>query len=334
MESGIDLITKDASNAKLSNKIDWGQPGVYGSGDEHQASVAINNRGIAVNVFWTGDETKNKTSCYYRVGAINIYTKTIAWGASHFYDRGISPAIAINDQGVVIEAHQSEKVGDYRLWSRVGFVDSDSKTIAWGGSNYYDHGNPPAIALNNNNIAVEVHQSQKSGDYSLWSRVGFVDPDHKNIFWGDSNYYDHGNPPAVAIDGDNLVIEVHQSQKTNDYSLWYRTGTVDQDHRTIAWGDSNYYDHGTPPSVAVNNTGTGVVEIHQTEQYLNSALWYHLGYVDYTGKAITWGDSNSCGLGIDSPSIAINDSAVVVEVHEEGGGGALWWVYRVGRYSI
>jgi hypothetical protein len=204
-------------------------------------------------------------------------------------------------------SHQSEKVGDYSLWSRVGFVDSDSKTIAWGGSNYYDHGNPPAIALNNNNIAVEVHQSQKSGDYSLWSRVGFVDPDHKNIFWGDSNYYDHGNPPAVAIDGDNLVIEVHQSQKTNDYSLWYRTGTVDQDHRTIAWGDSNYYDHGTPPSVAVNNTGTGVVEIHQTEQYLNSTLWYHLGYVDYTGKAITWGDSNSCGLGIDSPSIALNN---------------------------
>ena len=140
------------------------------------------------------------------------------------------------------------------------------------------------------------HQSEKVGDYSLWSRVGFVDSDSKTIAWGGSNYYDHGNPPAVAIDGDNLVIEVHQSQKTNDYSLWYRTGTVDQDHRT------SY----TPPSVAVNNTGTGVVEIHQTEQYLNSTLWYHLGYVRFIGKAITWGDSNSVGCGNKSPSIAIN----------------------------
>jgi len=30
MESGIDLITKDASNAKLSNKIDWGNQAYMG----------------------------------------------------------------------------------------------------------------------------------------------------------------------------------------------------------------------------------------------------------------------------------------------------------------
>ena len=87
------------------------------------------------------------------------------------YDHGISPSIAISTMkvdadsksvSVVIECHQSQN--NETLLNRVGKVDADKKTIAWGSRNggEYDSGTSPSIAINNNFMIVEVHETGSS----------------------------------------------------------------------------------------------------------------------------------------------------------------------------
>ena len=60
-------------------------------------------------------------------------------------DKGYNPAVAINDQGQVIEVHDS---GHGNLWYWTGQLNSDG-SISWKRHGHYDTGTTPAIDLNN-----------------------------------------------------------------------------------------------------------------------------------------------------------------------------------------
>ena len=94
----------------------------------------------------------------------------ISWGPSEPYDTGDSNAVALDDQGDVVEVH----VGSGRLFSRVGTADfiSDLGSITWGPSVEYDTGGPNAVALwkdpGGAGYVAEVHV----GSGRLFYRVG------------------------------------------------------------------------------------------------------------------------------------------------------------------
>lgn len=87
-------------------------------------------------------------------------------------------------------------------------------TVDWGNS--IDTGRNPSVAVNNNGVAVEIHERH---NLELWYRVGMVDTDSKTINWGSSHKYDSGVQPHVAIDDHLNVVENHESQ--NHETLWY-----------------------------------------------------------------------------------------------------------------
>jgi hypothetical protein len=231
---------------------------------------------------------------------------TVRFGDGIKYDNGVTPSVAANDQGTLIEVHQSQN--GPTLWATVGAFDFDAR---WGDSSQYDTGVQPSVALNDQGTVVEVHKSETHD--TLWCRVGSVDPARKTVSWGASVQYDKGQTPSVALNGRNQVIEVHQSE--NKDTLWYHVGTVDPAGKTIRWETSHQYDHGICPSVALNDAGT-VVEMHQSQN--EGTLWYHVGSIS-TG----FGPSHSHSRGV-TPSVALNDEGLAVEVHQSDTHETLW----------
>ena len=245
---------------------------------------------------------------------------------------------------LVVEVHESKDSG--KLWYHVGIADPIAKTIDWGESYQYDKGHLPSVAVDGLNV-VEVHQglekkdllaSMASGDDvlkapRLFFHVGTVNLDTKTIEWGESQKYDKGRWPSVAIDG-LQVTEVHQA-KDGEF-LWYRVGNLDPATKTIDWGPSTQYDKGW--FSAIDTDGDFAVEAHRSLDKVNSwtddtmptRLFCHVGIRHNDTRSIAWGESQKYDAKGKFPNIALSDQ-VVVEVHQSHKENALW--YHVGNIN-
>lgn len=235
--------------------------------------------------------------------------KTVQFGLAEKYDSGRSCQVATN-ANTAVEVHVSEASSD--LWYHVGKING--ATVNWGGSKNYSNGYKPSIALNNHQLAVEVHETSNIFTHSMYYKVGSIDG--SSIDWGSDEKYDSGKEPHVALNDSGTVVEVHKSQSFD--TLWYRVGQIKG--KSIDWGSSHEYDQGVAPSVSINNHGV-VVEVHKSQGY--NTLWYRVGKI--TGKTIDWGGSREYQDGIE-PSVAITDDGKVVEVHRSQGMTGLWQI--------
>lgn len=235
--------------------------------------------------------------------------KKTQFGLAEKYDSGRSCSVA-NNTAIAVEVHNSEASSD--MWYHVGNING--ATVQWGGSKSYSNGYNPSIAINNNNIVVEVHETSNIITNSMYCKVGSVNGN--SIDWGDDSKYDSGKQPSVAINDNGVVVEVHKSQGAN--TLWYRVGQING--KKIDWGDSHKYDDGVNPSVSLNNNGV-VVEVHKSQG--GNTLWYRVGQIN--GKSINWGGSHQYQDGI-TPSVAITDDGTVIEIHESQGLTGLWQI--------
>lgn len=95
---------------------------------------------------------------------------------------------------------------------------------------------------------------------------------------------------------------------------------------TIQFGVAEQYDSGRSCNVA-NNTQFAV-EVHNSEA--SSDMWYHIGQIN--GATINWGGSHKYSNGY-VPSIAINSSNIVVEVHETSNVVTNSMYYKVGTIN-
>ena len=185
-------------------------------------------------------------------------------------------------------------------------------------SERYGKGIAPRIAMNLNNVAVEVHQSEN--EKTLWYSVGSANGSTVNF--GESHKYDKGIKPSVAVSRGGLVVEVHQSE--NESTLWYRVGVVEGSK--IRWtndDESIKYDNGERPSVAITDNEL-VIEVHKSQSH--DTLWYRFG--QFNGSTIDWEESREYDDGI-RPSVAITNDGLVVEVHQSQNHDTLW--SKVGR---
>ena len=184
----------------------------------------------------------------------------------------------------------------------------------FGKAAVYDTGTSPSVALNNENVVVEVHKNANSD--ALYYHVGKVEGD--KIAFGGSHKYDSGVQPSVAITDSGLVVEAHKSENFN--TLYYHIGRVDGDK--ITFGTSQEYDEGIYPSVAITDDGL-VVEVHQSKHSENfGKIHYRIGRV--AGDKINWGGSFEYDSG-SRPSVAITNDGVVVEIHQSEIFNTVWY---------
>lgn len=176
-------------------------------------------------------------------------------------DRGLDPAIAINDLGQVIEVHQSESNSD-DMWLWTGQVQADG-SIQWMHHADYDTGNAPAVAINNDGLIIEVHEDPDWNDNNLWYRVGRIDENYVVQWSTDGGQQfpggDDGEGPTVAfVDLDGVEVrEVHQSS-SNDQRWYWSATVVDETGGTVQWdrplGDGKT-DDGFYPRASVSYGG-------------------------------------------------------------------------------
>jgi chitinase len=206
---------------------------------------------------------------------------------------------------------------------------------AFGSGNRYDLGLSPSIAVNANNVVVEVHKTQTS-ENTLWWHAGTVNNNYIDFGGGFlglgggatqiSN--DIGTDPSVALNKNNQVVVFYNANSKNHYHVGSVVDTGMGSGKEVTWYTAADATDGAPATVALNDSGL-VVEVHPSEG-LSNALWYRAGRIN--GTAIDWsngGDSINYDTG-GRPSIAMNNHGMVVEVHpSQGLSNDLW--YRVGQ---
>jgi hypothetical protein len=281
--------------------IQFGLAEKYDSGDN--CSVATNSQ-FAIEVH----NSENFSDIWYHIGKIN--GATIDWEESHKYSNGYHPSIAVNNNNVVVEVHETSNILTDSLYYKVGTI-LNGETVDWGEDDKYDSGKQPSISINDYGVVVEVHKSESIN--TLYYRVGQIND--KKIQWGDSHKYDDGVMPSVSINNDGLVVEVHKSE--SNHKLWYRVGEIKG--YNITWGESHEYQDGIAPNIGITNDGL-VVEVHESEG--SSGLWQLTGQVN--GNLITWGTSSNFDSG-SKPKMGISlDGEVAVQVHK-GDSSELWY---------
>jgi hypothetical protein len=177
-----------------------------------------------------------------------------------YFDRGFHSSTAINENGVILDVHESgHSSSSTGLYDRVGhFTDlaGGNYTIVWDSGvsgKSYDDGINPHVALNNYNAVVEVHQV--TGENLMHYRRGTVNGG--TISFGDSPRYDsNAGEAAVALLDSGQVVELHRSGGR----AYARTGSL-RLHSTarIEWSSSVEIsdaasDAARYPAVATNGT--------------------------------------------------------------------------------
>jgi hypothetical protein len=143
------------------------------------------------------------------------------------------------------------------------------------------------------------------------------------VFHGLGLQYSHGETPAIGITRLGRVVEVHRAEMSN--RLYSRVGDLKE--ATIIWKQSILYGTGLTPRVAVNNHNV-VVEVHKNEA-TGRTLYYTVGKL--ADDRVDWGQPRRTfdyATGI-KPSVALNDTGAVVEVHEAPYYNDLW--YQLGK---
>lgn len=126
---------------------------------------------------------------------------------------------------------------------------------------------------------------------------------------------DVGFNPAVSLNGNGQIVEVHDSGAG---WLWYWTGVYGPDGR-VTWLRHGKFDTGVTPAVALNDNGW-LVEVHQSQS--STTLWYHVGFLDGAGE-ITWGASHQYDNGV-LPTLAFTGSSSLREIHRSQNSSQNW----------
>lgn len=289
-------------------------------------SIASNIHDTALALYAQQDPDDDAYYVYYCLVG-HAGDGSISWGSKIQVARvsnGPDPLfrVALNDHHLCIIVFDSES----KLYAVGGRVDPATKTVSFGDTNQWDSGLNPAIALNNSNIAVEVHQGNGNSQRVYYS-VGSIDPATKWVSFNDSKHYDSGQRPNVALNNANVVLEVHETTAMT-LSLWCTVGTIQDDREHIDFGAPQDYDNGMRPSVALNDANE-TLEVHWASM-VSVALWSHAGTIDPTAKTAAWNTSWNYDHG-GFAACAMNNRRAVVEVHRTSELGDTLGS-RVGRY--
>jgi hypothetical protein len=195
-------------------KVVWG-PSQRFPWDGTWPNVAMNNEGIVLFISSSG-RFKSSSNLHYAVGQVNPYggtNQSITWLTPNYhFDSGFHSSTAFNNNGVIVEVHESGS-GGTGLYYRVGHLKDPSGgdfTIEWDSGDKgvkYDDGINPQIAIDNSDEAIEVHQV--TAEHYMHYRRGPIF--RGKINFGGSPRYDNDSQEATVMLLDNGgVVELHR----------------------------------------------------------------------------------------------------------------------------
>jgi hypothetical protein len=173
-------------------------------------SISVNYNGTIAEAH----EADGKKGMYYRLGHLKAPGSgdfNIVWDSGdlgQWWDDGVNPEIAINDNNDVVEVHQASG-DDHRLHYTRARISGNRITFGTDHP-FFSTGNRPAVTLLNNGYLVEMHGGNHNSKTGLWElryRVGTLDPNNATLInWPDGTtvgYID--NMGGVGTNGAYLV---------------------------------------------------------------------------------------------------------------------------------
>lgn len=237
-----------------------------------------------------------------------------AWVQPQHFATGVSPSIAYNNHDTVVGVYARKDPNNGNYFYYDCFVGkADDKSISWGQKFQVAHVSAEnsegmaRVALNDNNLLIVVWDSR----YKMYAVGGSVDPVAKTVSFGQTNEWDSGMNPSVALNNSNIAVETHQGDD-NPLRIYYSVGSIDPNTKWVSFRDSKHYDSGHRPSVSVNNANY-VIESHETTAATYS-LWCTVGKIQDDREHIDFGDPQDYDNGM-RPSVSLNDANEVMQVH-------------------
>jgi hypothetical protein len=140
-----------------------------------------------------------------------------------------------------------------------------------------------------------------------------------------------GIDTSLTAHPSGVVLEFHKTENRANHTIWYHVGK--RNENSVTWGPSQVSGLGQWPTVTMSKEGY-VILVYGNQPYKDgSDLKYRVGKIDPNGdhnQSITWlTESMYYDRGYHG-SIAINDSGVIVGVHETGHASDGLY-YRVGH---
>jgi hypothetical protein len=137
--------------------------------------------------------------------------------------------------------------------------------------------------------------------------------------------------PTVALHSSGLVLQFFRTPGRAEIS--YRVGLKIGD--TVAWGSSQSSGRtGARPAVTISKEGYVILVNSDRDYNTASQQYYRVGTIDpYStdlNQSITWKTESVHWDGGFNTSVAMNDSGVIVSVHQSNTGGTGLY-YRVGQ---
>ena len=243
------------------------------------------------------------------------------FGLAKQYNNGQCSSVGVS-KNFALEVHQL--INDRMLCYHIGKKNEQTLEYKFGSPHNYDAGMMPSADINNNNIAVEIHETSKFGSYQLWLHVGEATEEGTVIGW--DKYYsiqhDTGENPNISINDKNVIVEAHKSP--NSHALWYNIGIADGMAHTISWcGGPSHYGNGTSPAIALGEDF--FVEVHS----VGDTLWCSGGKIvqDQNGVRLQFASHAAYDHGM-APDIAIaaedDEYMYYIETHLSQNGTGAW----------
>lgn len=154
---------------------------------------------LAVTAAWAGEyvvEVSNASSSdniYYRVGMVRE-DGALDWGIETKADEEGKSLGVTTDNGTAIMIFRGE---ENEIFYKVGAVDTETLTVAWGPKQEFAKGKSPIIDLEGTRVTA-VYQGTKKD--VLYVMTGWLEATRKQINWGGAFKYDEqGRNPGIAV---------------------------------------------------------------------------------------------------------------------------------------
>jgi hypothetical protein len=199
------------------------------------SSLAMNASGLFVEAHESGT---NGRGMYYRVGHLanpaggNYDLVWNSGGNGRYYDDGVDPHIAINNNNQLVEVHQDNR--EHYLHYHRGTVLSNGTIDFQASQRYDDYGIEPSVALLDNGLVVEAHSEGYNNQETC--SPGILSPSSpERIDWYNRVKVTGlaGGSPTMATDGTNpgprVAVSSWVARYPNDQGLYltYTVGTIE-----------------------------------------------------------------------------------------------------------
>ncbi|MBD2208736.1 patatin-like phospholipase family protein [Nostoc linckia FACHB-104] len=152
-----------AASEIVINIVAWESGRQYDTGSF--TSVSLDHQGNCLETHVGSDRL------FYRLGKLDIETKSVIWGESREYDTGSFTSVSLDHQGNCLETHVSSD----RLFYRLGKLDIETKSVIWGETQQQNTGSATSITCDPQGNCLETYREGNLLYYRLGNYKPIVD---------------------------------------------------------------------------------------------------------------------------------------------------------------